>query len=128
MIVLSITFGKFIVVQFAQSFTTDLTFVAKYRYSSVQSYLKEYMLVDLNGKMKYTDAIYSKTGYLFGHDSGHKDAADYQSQSAGLFSVGTVVKLNDTYAFIAGNTLYSPTWKVYYLKYDTSRKNYGFVN
>lgn len=121
------TYKDEVYMPFAQSFTTDLTFVAKYRYSSVQSYLKEYMLVDLNGKMKYTDAIYSKTGYLFGHDSGHKDAADYQSQSAGLFSVGTVVKLNDTYAFIAGNTLYSPTWKVYYLKYDASRKNYGFT-
>ena len=111
---------------YAQPFTSDLTFVAKYRYSTVQSYLKEYMLVDLNGGMDYTDAIYSKTGYLFGHDSGHVDQADFQAQSAGQFIVGDVVKVNDTYAFIAGNTLYSPTWKVYYLKYDTSRKEYQF--
>ncbi len=111
---------------FAQSFNTNLAFVAKYRYSTVQSYLKEYMLIDTSGKMKYTDAIYSKTGYLFGHDSGHKNQGDYQSQSAGLFSVGEIVKLNDTYLFTAGNTLNSPVWNVYYINYNRERKEYSF--
>lgn len=123
-----ITYDKEVYLPFAQSFKTNLAFVAKYRYSTVQSYLKEYMLIDTSGKMEYTDAIYSKTGYLFGYDSGHKNQADYQSQSAGLFSVGEVTKIGDTYAFIAGNTLNSPIWKVYYIKYDADRKEYTFEN
>lgn len=111
---------------FAQSFNTDIAFVAKYRTSVIQTQLKEYMLVSTTGKMDYTDAIYSKTGYLFGYDSGHRNANSYQCQSPGLFSVGKIVKIGDTYAFIAGQTLSSPSWQVYYLNYDVLRGDYQF--
>ena len=50
-----ITYDKEVYLPFAQSFKTNLAFVAKYRYSTVQSYLKEYMLIDTSGKMEYTD-------------------------------------------------------------------------
>ena len=111
---------------YAKSFTSDLTFVAKYRYSKIQTPLKEYMLVSTSGKMDYTLAIYEKTKYKFGYDTGHKNANNYQCQSPGLFSVGNVVKINDTYAFIAGQTLASPSWKVYYLQYSFYDKDYLF--
>ncbi len=121
------TYSDEIYMPYAQSFQTDITFVAKYRYSSIQTYLKEYMLVTPTGKIQYTDAIYGQTGYLFGHDSGHVNAGDYQCQSPGLFSVGNVIKIKDTYAFIAGHTLASPSWKVYYIQYDLLRNEYSFA-
>lgn len=111
---------------YAQSFTTDLAFVAKYRYSSIQSHLKEYMLVSTTGKLDYTFAVYEKTGYKFGYDTGHNNAESYQSQSPGLFSVGNITKINDTYAFIAGQTLSSPSFKVYYLQYSFTDDDYIF--
>lgn len=120
------TYTDEIYMPFAQSFQSDLTFVAKYRYSTVETHLKEYILVNNYGKMNYTDAVYDQTGYKFGHDSGHQDADDFQCQSPGLFTVGTVQKIGDTYAFVAGHTLTSPSWKVYYLKYDFDRKYYAF--
>ena len=120
------TYNEEIYMPYAQSFQSDLTFVAKYRYSTVETHLKEYILVDKYGKMNYTDAVYDKTGYKFGHDSGHGDADDFQCQSPGLFTVSTVQKIGDTYAFVAGHTLTSPSWKVYYLKYDYDRKYYTF--
>ena len=111
---------------YVQSFTTDLTFVAKYRYSTIQTPLKEYMLVSTTGKMDYTLAVYEQTQYKFGYDTNHKNAKNYQCQSPSLFSVGKVVKINDTYAFIAGQTLTSPNWKVYYLQYSFYENDYLF--
>lgn len=112
---------------YVQNFTSDLAFVAKYRTSIIQTQLKEYMLVSTTGKMDYTDAIYAKTGYKFGYDAGHTNANDYQCQSPGLFSVGNIIKINNTYAFIAGQTLSSPSWQVYYIKFDSMRGDYQFA-
>ena len=58
------------------------------------------MLVDVFGRMDYTDTIYAKTGYLFGHDSD----PDFQSVSPGQFTVGEITKINDS--VLAGKTYF----------------------
>lgn len=117
------TYKNEIYLPFVQSFKTDLAFVAKYRYSSIKQHLKQYMLVDVFGRMDYTDTIYAKTGYLFGHDSD----PDFQSVSPGQFTVGEITKINDTYIFVAGMTLTAPSWKVYFIKYDSYQRRYAFT-
>ena len=109
------TFKDEVYLPFVQSFKSELAFVAKYRYSTIKTPLKQYMLVDTLGRMEFTDAIYGKTGYLFGYDSD----PDFQSQSPGLFTVDEIIKINDTSAFKAGMTLTAPSWKIYFIKYDT---------
>ena len=116
------TFKDEVYLPFVQSFKSELAFVAKYRYSTIKTPLKQYMLVDTLGRMEFTDAIYGKTGYLFGYDSD----PDFQSQSPGLFTVDEIIKINDTYAFKAGMTLTAPSWKVYFIKYDTMQRKYAF--
>ena len=84
------------------------------------------MLVSTTGKMDYTLAVFEQTNYKFGYDANHKNAKNYQCQSPGLFTVGNVVKINDIYAFIAGQTLASPSWNVYYLQYSFYEEDYLF--
>ena len=108
---------------YVESFTTDLAFVAKYRFNShVSSYVKEYMLVDLNGTMPYTEAIRLKSAFKFGHD----DNKDYQAQTPGMFVTDNLIKFNNTYLFKAGQTLNAPSWQVLYINYDVEDNTYKF--
>ena len=109
---------------YVTSFKTDLAFVAKYRYNShVNNYVKEYMLVDLNGSMPYAEAIRMATTFRFGHD----DNKDYQAQTPGMFIIDNLVKYKDTYIFKAGQTLTAPSWQTYYINYNVIESKYEFA-
>lgn len=109
---------------YATNFVNGLAVIAKYRYSTViNTYVKEFMILDTEGKLHFTEAIYYETGFRYGYE--HLE--QFQAISPGRYWIGDLINVGDVLAYTTCNTINNPSWTVKYIKYDYEDKIYNAV-
>lgn len=104
-----------VIMPYATNFNNGFAAIAQYRYSPVtDTFLKEYMIIDTEGCLYYTYAIYYETNFLFGYDVNDK----YQTTTPSSFWINELVSIGKALTFRSGNTLNGSTWNVKYFAYD----------
>lgn len=83
--------------------------------------IKNYCIIDKDGKMDYIYAIKVDTSFYYGYNN----ANEFYAKAAGGAWYNTVFKFNDTIVFKTGNTLESSYFKIKFaqLNYEEDRPN-----
>lgn len=109
-----------VVVPYATNFNDGYAVIANYRYSStVDTFYKEYRIVNTKGKLQYTEAIYYATGYRYGYEQ----HSEFQAKSPSLYWINKIVKIGDVLAFKTGNTANSPSFNIRYFEIQDKINN-----
>ncbi len=108
-------------VPYATNFNDGYAVIANYRYSKVvDTFFKEYRIVDTDGELQYTEAIYYATGYRYGYERHY----EFQAKSPSMFWINKITKIGDVLTFKTGNTANSPSFQIRYFEIS-EKSSYG---